>query len=471
MADLLLGEDGDDTINGQEGDDSLIGGKGNDTLQGGAGDDSYIWNPGDGNDTLHDVDGANVLQIGDGIDPSRVEVRRDGDSLVLVFLQTGEKLDFTDWYGNAKSQFAEIRFADGTVWNRAEINAMNPVFHGTDEGETLRASKGSDRIYGHGGNDEIYAGAGNDTLIGGAGNDTLYGEAGDDTYVWGIGDGNDTIDDGAGIDTLKIGSGILPQDVVLKRTGKNEADLTFVMGSSGEQVTVLKWFSSQDHQLSRIEFSDGTVWSRLQVMGMIGGSPEGSEKNDVLHGSYLNDTLMGRGGDDMLYGYGGKDTLSGGPGDDLLEGGEGDDTYIWNTGDGEDTLSDNVGRNILKLGEGISPEAVQIRRVGRDLSLVVGKDEERITVRNWYYGTSNQLAEVRFADGTIWTPDRINAMSPVEEAPREGGSASGSSGDDVLLGRSGNDTLYGNGGNDVLEGKKGDDYLDGGYGDDTYVWN
>ena len=96
MADLLLGEDGDDTIDGKEGDDSLIGGKGNDTLQGGAGDDSYIWNPGDGNDTLHDVDGANVLQIGDGIDPSRVEVRRDGDSLVLVFLQTGEKLDFTD---------------------------------------------------------------------------------------------------------------------------------------------------------------------------------------------------------------------------------------------------------------------------------------------------------------------------------------------------------------------------------------
>ena len=39
---MLVGGDGDDTLNGDEGDDVLLGGPGNDILDGGAGDDIEI---------------------------------------------------------------------------------------------------------------------------------------------------------------------------------------------------------------------------------------------------------------------------------------------------------------------------------------------------------------------------------------------------------------------------------------------
>lgn len=53
-----------------------------------------------------------------------------------------------------------------------------------------------------------------------------------------------------------------------------------------------------------------------------------------------------------------------------------------------------------------------------------------------------------------------------QTAPPEGGTVTGTPGDDVLCGGVGNDTLIGGGGNDILRGGKGDDHLAGGDGQD-----
>jgi hypothetical protein len=61
---------------------------------------------------------------------------------------------------------------------------------------------------------------------------------------------------------------------------------------------------------------------------------------DVLTGGNGGDFIDGGAGNDTLTGAGGSDILRGGPGTDALYGGKGNDTYVFNRGDGADTLID-----------------------------------------------------------------------------------------------------------------------------------
>ena len=64
----------------------------------------------------------------------------------------------------------------------------------------------------------------------------------------------------------------------------------------------------------------------------------------------------------------GNDTLIGGQGNDTLEGCEGDDIYIFNKGDGEDTVCDVNGKaDEIRLGH--ESIGVVFERVNNDLTL------------------------------------------------------------------------------------------------------
>ncbi|MBN6114236.1 hypothetical protein JR063_21845, partial [Xanthomonas sp. CFBP 8700] len=138
---------------------------------------------------------------------------------------------------------------------------------------------------------------------------------------------------------------------------------------------------------------------------MLGGGAEadilyGDAGNDRLFGGSGDDALFGDDGNDILLGGAGNDTLSGGTGTDRLEGGAGDDvlsvssgavnsvlaggtgndtlngsynsdTYLFNKGDGRDTVvetSYNTGTvDKVVFGEGILASTVQVLREGRDV--------------------------------------------------------------------------------------------------------
>ncbi|MBO5082009.1 MAG: hypothetical protein J6C06_05325, partial [Lachnospiraceae bacterium] len=107
------------------------------------------------------------------------------------------------------------------------------------------------------------------------------------------------------------------------------------------------------------QFNDATEY----VYGLTGGIEiRGTDKDDVINGNF---------GDCTLYGKGGNDTLIGGHGDDRLEGAEGADTFVFNLGDGTDTIYDyeyGMG-NIDKIvfGEGIQSSDVVMERNGNNL--------------------------------------------------------------------------------------------------------
>jgi Ca2+-binding RTX toxin-like protein len=142
--DILLGEDGNDTIRGGDGTDLLIGGSGSNQLFGDAGDDIFL--SGGLSDTLEGGLGHNYFyRVGAGVSS----------------INGGSGID---------------EFVGG-------LNASDDTFTGQN---------GQDYAFGGNGNDVLMGGAGNDVLIGQNGNDTLEGGSGVN-LLWANDAGSDQI--------------------------------------------------------------------------------------------------------------------------------------------------------------------------------------------------------------------------------------------------------------------------------------
>ena len=425
---FIFGSAGNGTVRGIHGQDNVIvGGQGDDLKIGGTGRNTYVWSPGDGNDTINDFardKDANAwggtLKIGGGVDPAAVELTRVGNNLILIIAETGERLTIHNWFRNTDYQLLQIKFGDGTVWVRDEINEMTIVLRATsDNGQIINGCTANNNIIhgSDGGNDTLRGNGGHNVLIGGRGDDLkIAGGPGRNTYIWEPGDGNDTINDfirnkdaGGWGGTLKIGKGVDPANVELTRAGNN---LILIIAETGERLTIHNWFRNTDYQLLQIKFGDGTVWVRDEINEMTIVLRATSDNGQIINGSTANNNIIhgSDGGNDTLRGNGGHNVLIGGRGDDLkIAGGPGRNTYIWEPGDGNDTINDFI-RNkdadgwggTLKIGEGVDPTGVTTARVGNNLVLTIGETGERLTIQDWFRGADWQLNRIEFADGTYW---------------------------------------------------------------------
>ncbi len=322
MAMALAPTDGNDDIRGLAGNDSLTGGLGNDTfvlpgddtLDSGAGNDQLIG--GDGNDLLRGGagtdgmgggNGKNVFLFGRGDGPgssdlvstslptpapastpcsstreSRPPTSPSGWPPTLqsaacarseVNVAGGDKITFNNFLYfsgdplNPYNQLQQLRFADGTVWDMATLQAMltTNTVTGTGAAETLTGTTAGDKLLGLGGNDNLSGGgAGSDWLDGGSGDDTRAGGAGNDFYI---------VDSVADVVTELAGEGY---DTV-------RSSVTTTLGSNVEALVLT-----------------GTA---------------------ALNGT--GNALANR-----LYGNAASNVLDGGAGNDTMVGGVGDDTYV-----------------------------------------------------------------------------------------------------------------------------------------------
>ena len=113
------------------------------------------------------------------------------------------------------------------------------------------------------------------------------------------------------------------------------------------------------------------------------------------------DTLNGSNVADILVGLDGNDTLRGDMRDDILIGGRGDDVYIWNPGDGDDTIIDanvDAESNVLRIGKGASRGKAVFKTVADGFILTIGETGEHITLRTT--SPDSPAAMVEFADET-----------------------------------------------------------------------
>ena len=505
--DILGGNRGDDTIYGNAGNDFIYGGTGNDRLEGGAGNDTYLWHLGDGLDTIYDNANQDTIQFGEGIVWDYLTFRNSGnDLIILVHEQEDQGIIIQNFFSGQDYKIEKINFFDGSSVNLSEIGLtlkqlktgesikgteFDDIIYANGGNDTVNAGIGDDTIYGEAGFDTLYGENGNDVLIGGTGNDHLEGGLGDDTYIYNVGDGLDTIDDdnrgNTDNDTIKFGEGISFSDITFSRKDNNLIMTLFNDITQG--VIIQNFFSSSYYQVEKLEFADGTTVP-LTERGFEFIQNDGA---DNVSGTNYDDTIYGKGGNDTIYGYSGNDTLIGGKGNDRLEGSYGDDTYIWNLGDGFDTIYDdnrgNTDNDTIKFGEGISFEDLSFEKDGNSLIIHVNNDRTQgIKIQDYYSSTYYKVEKLEFADGTIVetstiavTTDRSDALAAQDITGTDnndtltggnfGDTLTGNDGNDVIDGGAGNDTLRGNSGNDTLIGGKGNDRLEGSYGDDTYIWN
>jgi Ca2+-binding RTX toxin-like protein len=200
----------------------------------------------------------------------------------------------------------------------------------------------------------------------------------------------------------------------------------------------------------------------------------GDSTVNTLNGTPSADAVNGLAGLDILYGNGGNDTLNGGKDDDYLMGGEGADTYLFNLGDGQDTIynqQSTIASDKIQFGLGITAANIQLNREGLDLVITfTTSPNDSIRIENHFFDASYQLNFLQFSSGLqmLIDPDTtVNTLYTTGEASSE--TLFGYGGFDVMTGGGGNDGLYGYESNDTLDGGLGSDSLDGGADNDVLL--
>ena len=463
--DWLVGQTGDDQLLGGAGNDSLLGGDGADTLAGGAGDDvlrggrgadTYRFGAGSGRDLIEDDRIADApdasldaIVFEASVTPGVVTIGLSAGGLYFSW-GDGDAIDvrgFSSTAGDRTGTLDEVRFADGTVWDHAELVRRAHSIYGTAGADFLEAQSDSGmQVYGLEGDDRLTGRSGNDLLDGGSGNDEMSGRDGDDTYVVDsaadvvteyTGEGTDTVISsvtrtlGSHQENLTLtgaaainGTGNSLANVLVGNVANNTlsggsgadslaggaGDDTYVVDNAGDVVNE-NVGEGTDRVQSSVSYTLGAHLENLTLTGSSAISGTGNA---------LANVLTGNGGANTLAGGAGDDTVDGGAGNDAMLGGAGNDIYV--VGSTGDVVTEDA-------GEGID-------LVRSSVTYTLGNNVENLTLTgsSAISGNGNALAN-------------------------------------VLTGNSANNTLTGGVGNDFLDGGAGSDTMRGGTGDDTYVVN
>ncbi|WP_065343436.1 calcium-binding protein [Acinetobacter gyllenbergii] len=490
--DLLDGGDGFDQLNGGTGDDILVGGTGDDVLIGGQGNDIYRLDFGWGQDTIQyesknqtDIDTIEFINI----NPDDLIVRKVGQDMVIIHRITGDQLivesQFSDYLSN--KPINKVCFDDQTEWDEAALNIqavkgteLDDIIEGTTDHDVIHAGDGDDIVYGRSVYSEtpetqyfVYGGAGNDKIYatgyldGGAGDDEIEGAG----HLLG-GEGNDilngqgVLEGQAGNDTL-TGQGKLyggdGQDH-LTLTGLYGDELGLLAGGSGDDILIV--------DVNRRQFVNGS------------NQNEFIQDDDGYHA--IQDTELTE-AQRAIY-------VEGGQGNDTIYGSFGDEVYLFNLGDGQDTIIERpAGQNysnvavsfdVLRFGQGIATTDISLHRYGNDLVIQHGNQTDQVTIQNYFTGGHHKVNEIQFADSTTWNNsyienhviyhgtannDEVWGYRDTHETFEMGAGDDkvySGAGNDIIYGQAGDDTLWGQAGNDTFYGGVGADYLEGNEGDD-----
>jgi Ca2+-binding RTX toxin-like protein len=340
---------------------------------------------------------------------------------------------------------------------------------GTDGSDTIVGTPERDVVVALGGDDSIEVFDGDDVVCGGSGNDSLKGGAGDD-FLSGQG-GFDVEFGSAGADTLKsTGELIWPgrgnDRVFGGNPGERDAVLFTGAGRGVHVDLALGRAYGQGHDkihgVERVVGSshDDTILGDWRINDLAGGETYEGGPERLGH-----DIIRGRGGIDFLFSVAcgfstkpcpqstsplvGDDQLYGGIGPDYLgvdgldnraDGGKGEDHFFLRTG--EASLHGGIGDDLFELRSG---RATVEAGLGRDTLHFIGIETE----------VPAGPGLVDLSKGIATTPDVVAHVKEIENA-------TGTSGDDRMIGNFAPNRFRAFSGNDVLRGRAGYDALYGG---------
>lgn len=216
-ADLIYGQQGNDTILSGADNDTVDGGIGDDVITGGDGQDSLLG--GLGNDTISGGLQADFVDGGDGND----SIMGDGGADNLIGGLGNDTID-----GGTENDLINGNDGNDSLLGGDGADTIlggtgDDIIDGGANNDSIEGNDGADRVSGGEGDDNVLGGAGNDTLLGDGGADFLSGGAGDDSLNGGL--GVDTLDGGTGSDQFAVGFGD-------RATGGDDRD-TFTLTANG----------------------------------------------------------------------------------------------------------------------------------------------------------------------------------------------------------------------------------------------
>ncbi|MFI3158147.1 MAG: calcium-binding protein, partial [Methylococcaceae bacterium] len=414
--DVIDGKGGSDVLSGKAGDDDIEGGTEGDIIQGGLGKDTLKGGAGD--DAIY---GSSDMSINK---PANVNFTQPVNTYVHP-QATG--FNWTSGYNTTLENGVPSSFSNAPR-NRLADDQGNLIDGGAGN-DFIAAGTGVDYVHGGADKDQIWGMDKDDILFGEGGNDFIYGDGNkqiNNSVIWTLAEnhGNDIIEGGEGDD--------------------------IVYGQGGNDII----YGGADND---------KIWGDDIEANL----PLANHGNDYLYGGAGNDSLSGGGGNDIL---------AGGIGDDTLDGGAGNDTYLFNQGDGRDTVIDPDKDSTLLFGEGITQDDITLKLGSLLLDLGNG-DEIHIDGfdPNDVFNSSS-VTTFSFADGSVLSLNQLLArgfdLVGINQSDTIVGTNTtdrikGLDGSDILASLGGNDSLEGGAGNDELQGGEGDDRLDGGADDDV----
>ena len=394
---IITGNTTNNLLLGLDGDDTLIGGLGSDQMEGGSGNDTYVVDDAgdvvveladEGYDTVESnlsiVLGANLENAAltgsahinaTGNDLDNQLQGNSGNNLLdggagsdSMAGGAGNDTYLTETEGDSIYEEAD-QGVDTEIRNYETLYLLtNNVENLTLMGDVYRGNGNEldNIITGNDADNNLWGREGNDTLIGNGGDDALFGAEGQDTLIGGTGDDYYEIDD--------VGDTIIE--------GENAGD---------------------DFVRSTVSFTLGANVERLAV--------DGYEDLSVT-GNMLSNGLWGNEGNNLL---------TGGQGNDYLEGGLGNDTYIFNRGDGQDSIEDYdlaEGGDVLQFGAGITENDVLAFQYGDNIFFKIKGSDDQIGFIDYYAADSDvdgvtydhKVNSVEFANNVVWDQAMIQTV-------------------------------------------------------------
>ncbi len=263
-------DDTGNVIMGNDGANTLTSGPGADVLIGQGGFDTYIYRQGDGQDVIYDQStaGDDLLHFVDynaSDITSMALTGADLDDVVIRFGGGGDQVTIIDGLEFVFNVIETIEFADGTTWNQSDLRDAVTQFSATDGDDVMRGTQFED------------------VFDGGLGDDQLFGGYGNDTYLFAKGDGKDRIVDigNDSGDSVQL-AGLLSSEASVSRLFKGSDTIVLSFATSDDQITLVDMLGNGPETVEEIVFSDGVVWTAVEVRAALDNNAPVTREDGVF---------------------------------------------------------------------------------------------------------------------------------------------------------------------------------------------